>query len=187
MQGILLAAGHGRRFDPAGRKDKLLQPLDDGHSVLVHSARALLAGVGNCLAVIRPEQIEHRELLEGLGCTVVVSPAAAAGMGVSLALAVQASAAARGWIIALADMPWIEPTLIARVAAAVDADDVVAAPCHQGRRGHPVAFGRNWQAALAALSGDQGARQILRAATVRCIEPASAAVLRDIDRPEDLP
>jgi molybdenum cofactor cytidylyltransferase len=37
--GILLAAGRGRRFDPAGLRNKLLQPLADGEPVVVASAR----------------------------------------------------------------------------------------------------------------------------------------------------
>ena len=40
-QGILLAAGYGRRFDPEGRQDKLLASMADGRPVLWHSARAL--------------------------------------------------------------------------------------------------------------------------------------------------
>lgn len=186
IQGILLAAGCGRRFDPDGNKDKLLQTLADGHSVLWHSASALLAAVGNCLAVIRPEQLAHRQLLEQLGCEVLVNAAAADGMGTSLSLAVRASAEADCWVVALADMPWIEPTISARVAAAVDGADVVAAPFCQSQRGHPVAFGRNWLSALVSLSGDQGARQLLRTIEIRRVEPAPPSVLRDVDLPADL-
>ena len=53
--GILLAAGRGRRFDPSGHRNKLLQPLAGGDAVVVASARALLAVVPNVIAVVRAE------------------------------------------------------------------------------------------------------------------------------------
>ncbi|HEV7816123.1 MAG TPA: nucleotidyltransferase family protein, partial [Janthinobacterium sp.] len=37
--GILLAAGRGRRFDPSGLQNKLLQPLAQGEPVVAASAR----------------------------------------------------------------------------------------------------------------------------------------------------
>ncbi|HEY7776275.1 MAG TPA: nucleotidyltransferase family protein, partial [Kineobactrum sp.] len=58
----------------------------------------------------------------------------------------------------------------------------------QGRRGHPVAFGRAWFGALASLSGDRGARALIQANPGKCRELAVAdpGILLDIDRPSDL-
>lgn len=39
LTGILLAAGRGRRFDPAGIHNKLLQRLPGGELVVAASAR----------------------------------------------------------------------------------------------------------------------------------------------------
>ena len=46
-------------------------------------------------------------------------PRAQEGMGASLACGVMASPDASGWIVALADMPWIRPATIQSVAAAL--------------------------------------------------------------------
>lgn len=186
VQAILLAAGLGRRFDPSGRRDKLLQDLGDGRTVLWHSASKLRTALGNCMAVIRPGQHERRRILEDAGCCVIESEAAREGMGAALAAAVKASAAAGGWLVALADMPWLPQELIRRVAAAVDTPDTVAAPWCNGRRGHPVAFGAAWRQRLAGLEGDLGARELLARVCVRRIEPAPPEVLRDVDVPGDL-
>lgn len=185
-QGILLAAGLGRRFDPAGQRDKLLQPLADGRPLLWHSARHLCAALPGSIAVIRPDQSARRSVLEDAGCTVLVSDAAEEGMGTALAAAVVASCDANGWLVALGDMPWLEPALIREVGTALDRPDVVAAPYHQGRRGHPVAFGRAWGAQLAQLVGDTGARRLLQTADIRCVACATADILRDVDLPADL-
>lgn len=187
MQGILLAAGFGRRFDPSGRDSKLLAPLPDGRSVATHAAAALCAALPGSLAVIRPGQPALAAQLRDAGCRIIESAAAEGGMGHALADAVRASGGADGWLVALADMPWLDPELIRAVAAAVRMPDDIAAATFAGRRGHPVAFGAAHRTTLCALKGDQGARELLRNGALHRVDSPDDTVLRDIDRPEDLP
>jgi molybdenum cofactor cytidylyltransferase len=186
MQGILLAAGCGSRFDARGARDKLLVPLADGQPVLVHAARAMVAALPGTLAVVRPGQAARERVLHAAGCQVLVSPAAEAGMGAALADAVRARADAGPWVVSLGDMPCIPAALVAAVAAAIEGPQDIAAAFHQGRRGHPVAFGCGWGAELMALTGDQGARTLLARAKLRPVDWPEADILRDVDRPEDL-
>lgn len=65
--------------------------------------------------------------------------------------------------------------------------DRVAALAIECRSGHPVAFGARWAPELAALSGDRGARDLLRGTGLRLIDTGTPDVLRDIDLPSDLP
>lgn len=186
-QGILLAAGYGRRFDPDGRQDKLLAPLADGRPVLWHSARALAEALPGCLAVIRPGQPARARWLREAGCRVLEAPAAEAGMGHALAAAVAASAEADGWVVALADMPWLPAAAIRAVASRITTPSIVSAPRHAGQRGHPVGFGRAWGAQLMALEGDQGARALLAGTTMTVFDWGDGGVLRDVDTRGDLP
>lgn len=186
MRGILLAAGYGRRFDPKGVQDKLLAPLADGRPVLWHAARALCTALPASLAVLRPGQAERAYWLRDAGCEVLESAAAEQGMGSALAAAVAASTDADGWVVALADMPWLPAEAVAAVAAAIDHPERVAAPMHDGRRGHPVGFGAAWGAKLMTLAGDSGARELLRDAEILPIDTADPGVLRDVDTPADL-
>lgn len=186
IRGILLAAGYGRRFDPAGRDDKLLAPLADGRPVLWHSAHALCTALPGCLAVVRPGCAERVHWLAEAGCEVLACNEAELGMGSALAHAVRASTTAAGWVVALADMPWLPPSVITAVAAAIDAPECVVAPSCDGRRGHPVGFGRGWGPRLAALTGDTGARELLHDARIRLIATAERGVLRDVDTRDDL-
>jgi molybdenum cofactor cytidylyltransferase len=138
--------------------------------------------------VVNGEDPALATLLEQAGLRVTVCPRAAEGMGASLAWGVARSPEADGWLIALADMPWILPETIRAVAAGVSAPHLIAAPTHQERRGHPVAFGRDYGKALMGLSGDEGARRLLAsfAAAMVLLPSEDPGVLRDVDVREQI-
>jgi molybdenum cofactor cytidylyltransferase len=108
------------------------------------------------------------------------------GTGASIACAVRATPWARGWIVALADMPAIEPDTVQAVRAALLAGAESAAPFHRGRRGHPVGFGAACRAELAALDGDEGARAVLARHPPARLEVDDPGILFDVDTPADL-
>lgn len=184
IAGILLAAGAGTRFGG----DKLLFPLADGTPIGVQAARNLLGGVDHALAVLRPSDRQLAYLLEEEGLGVVFCPDAQDGMGTSLAFGVAAAEYANGWLIALADMPFIRNDTISGIAGLLRAGAPIAAPQHQGRRGHPVGFARGFFNHLAQLSGDHGARALLaaRAGQIQVLECEDPGIVTDIDMPTDL-
>ena len=179
--GILLAAGKGRRFGG----DKRLHPLADGTPMVVAAARALSAALPRTLAVVR-EADEVAQRLAREGVEVICCPAAAGGMGHSIACGVAASAEADGWLIALGDMPWVRPESIAAVAAALHQGAPVARPIYAGQCGHPVGFGAAFGQGLQRLEGDQGARHLLRSAPITEVPCPDPGVIWDIDQPQDL-
>lgn len=184
--GILLAAGRGKRFDPSGVQNKLLQLLPGGDAVVAASARHLLAALPRVIAVVRPDDERVAALLGGLGCEVKVCADADTGMAASLVHAVQYSRGAPGWLVALGDMPHVQPATIARLAAAIAAGARIAAPVYRGQRGNPVAFSPYYLDLLLALDGDQGARSILRSHPLTELAVDDAGILHDIDTPADL-
>jgi len=184
--GILLAAGFGRRFDVAGKRNKLLEVLPGGRTVAWRSARTLAAALPESIAVIRPGNPALAEELRRGGCRVVEAPEAEAGMGAALRAAVAATPDARGWVVALADMPWLPMELIRAVALTITSPDTIAAPWRNGQRGHPVGFGAAWRDALLALDGDEGARALLKDQPVTRILTEEEGAFRDIDTPADL-
>ena len=184
--GILLAAGSSERFGG----DKLVAPLprasDDveaGTPIGVAACRHLVGAVPETVAVVRSGDRALADLLRQAGARVVECERAEEGMGASLACGVQATSTADGWLIALADMPWIRPATIAMLVSALRQGADIVAPSFSGERGHPVGFARRHYAALAALSGDQGARAIVIAnrATQQLLATDDAGVVRDID------
>ncbi|QGZ41064.1 molybdenum cofactor cytidylyltransferase [Pseudoduganella flava] len=184
--GILLAAGRGRRFDPLGQRNKLLQPVDGGEAVVAASARHLLAALPHVVAVVRPDDDAVAAQLAALGCNVTVCGAADSGMAASLVHGLRQAPDAQGWLVALGDMPRVRPATIAALALAVEQGADIAVPVYQEQRGNPVAFGRRHLPQLLALTGDQGARGIVRNQTVNEVAVDDPGILLDVDTPLDL-
>ena len=189
IRGVLLAAGYSTRFG----SNKLLHPLpagspDAGVPIALAAARRFVEALPDSIAVIRPRAQRLGKLLRDAGCTIVVCKNAAEGMGVSLAEGVRAAADARGWVVALADMPFLRPETIRVVAKALAEGAAIAAPAYRGERGHPVGFARRFFDELSALRGDAGAREILRKHpdSIALYDVDDRGVLRDIDEPSDL-
>lgn len=182
VAGILLCGGASRRFGA----NKLL--AGDEPIALV-AARNLHAGAGNVLAVLPLGDAALRSLLEAAGCRILETDRAARGMGASLAAAIEASASADGWIVALGDMPLVRPATIAAVKASLERGAILAAPCDAGgRRGHPVGFSSALRGELLALDGDVGARDVVsrHGTSLKRVETDDPGIFIDIDTPADL-
>ena len=182
---ILLAAGSASRFG----SDKLLHALPHEVPIAVQAARHLQAVFGKEIhVVVRPEARELADKLRTEGCKLVECANAAEGMGASLACAVQAAGEAEGFVVALADMPFIRSSTIAAVRDALASGAPLAAPYFRARRGHPVGISAQFRHELAALKGDEGARKIISAneKSLLKIPVGDPGVLRDIDTPGDL-
>lgn len=182
--GILLAAGSASRFGAP----KLLHPLPDGVTVGVAAASALVRAVPNSIAVVQPGDHVLIDAFEQIGMQVVVNPRADEGMGTSLAAGVDATSNADGWLVALADMPWVQPATITALVDRLKHGASMVAPVYQGRRGHPVGFSAHWQQPLRGLSGDKGARGLIanHPDELELLTTDDAGVFKDIDHPRDL-
>lgn len=187
--GILLAAGVGRRFDPSGVRNKLTQRLSNGASVAGQSARQLRQVLDNVLIVVADQRMA--EQLAPSGCQLLLCPVASQGMGASLAFAVAHLTAqqpdCRGLLVALADMPFLLPSTLHKLLAALVAGADIVQPVYQQQSGNPVGFASRHFAALQSLHGDIGARHLLREFPVERIEVDDPGILRDIDLVTDLP
>jgi molybdenum cofactor cytidylyltransferase len=185
IAGLLLAAGFSRRF---GAANKLAQPVADGRAMGLVAAEHLLAAIPYSIAVIRPDEHELAELFTAAGLQVV--RCAQPQMADSLAAAVNyvTDAAVTGLVIALADMPFIQPSSYARIVHKLEQGAQIVMPIYQGQRGHPVGFAASFKAELANLHGDSGARALIQQypQALHLLEVDDPGILIDIDTVDEL-
>ncbi|OYV01805.1 MAG: molybdopterin-guanine dinucleotide biosynthesis protein MobA [Burkholderiales bacterium PBB5] len=178
---VVLAAGRGSRF--GGPLHKLAQSLG--------SASVLGQTIRHAIETRLPVVVAAEAARWGARRDVVVLPevgsagAGPLGMGYSIAAGVAARANAAGWLVLPGDMPMVRPATLMAVAAALDQHPVAFAQ-HQGRRGHPVAFGAELFSELAQLTGDEGARRVMARYPSVGVEVDDPGVLLDVDTQSDL-
>jgi molybdenum cofactor cytidylyltransferase len=184
ITGVLLAAGQSNRFG----SNKMLYPLASGEPMAVACARTLIGVLPECVAIVRPQDTELALLLGKQGFNIVENPRPQDGIGSSIACAVSSVADAAGWVFALADMPFIKPAVIKRVVSNLEQGATVSAPVYEGRRGHPVGFSHTMYNSLKALSGDEGAKRLIRNPSPGMIlfQTDEKGVIEDIDSLQDL-
>jgi molybdenum cofactor cytidylyltransferase len=179
---IILAAGFSSRLPG---ENKLLRQRG-GRPLLAHAKETVSSlGLAQIIEVAGGASDAIGSMLPH-SAELIVNPEAAEGMGSSLACGARMLAPSlRGVFVTLGDMPFIEADDYRKLAEAfTDAPDTaVCVPCHQGRRGHPVLFGRAHFSALTSLTGDQGARSLLIKPGARLVEvgDCSSGCLIELD------
>lgn len=188
VTGIVLAAGLGRRFDPSGQRLKLLALMGDGKTMVRRVCETALSVLDEVLLVCDVHEQSLRQELSDLPVRFIPAPEAIRGMGVSLKAGVQAVIPQYGYVVLLADMPWLRPSSVAAVAQAVQDGAGIVRPVFNGQPGNPVGFGLEWREQLLALADEQGARDLLQAnkGQTLFVPLVDEGILRDVDIPSDL-
>ena len=185
---VVLAAGGSSRM---GGRNKLLERID-GVPVVAHVVQvALDAGSDPVVVVTGHQAREVREALRDNRVELASNARWREGMSTSLAAGLDVlEGVVDGALICLGDMPRVTvDDLRALMLAFRGAADSAPAyvPVHDGRQGNPVLWRSDWFSELRALSGDRGAKAVLRGLGERIVRiPASAGVLVDADTPDAL-
>ncbi|PSP71167.1 nucleotidyltransferase family protein [Halobacteriales archaeon QH_8_67_27] len=193
VAGVLLAAGTSSRF---GEANKLLA-THDGDPLVRHAARTLLdAGVDPVVVVVGHEADRVVDALDGLDVTFVCNPDYRQGQATSVRAGIDAVRdrgdaydAPDAAVVALGDMPFVDPETVGTlvVAYAAGVGDALAA-AYEGTRGNPVLFDRRFFGDLTDVSGDVGGRAILLESDDSArVAVSDSGVRRDVDERSDLP
>jgi len=91
--------------------------------------------------------------------------------------------------IALGDMPWVSTgTVDTLVNAYRRGVSLLVVAAHEGQRGNPVLFDGAYFDQLIDVDGDTGGRRlVVKSDETVAIETDDSGVLRDVDRPTDMP
>lgn len=179
---LLLAAGASTRM--RGR-DKLLE-LIDGETLLHRAARTARDSQANTVHVVTIE--ERIPSLASLEVDIITTPENQP-MSSSLTAGI-AKIECDAVVIALADMPDLTSMHYNLLISAFDPaepDKIHRATSEDGQAGHPVLFPKRYFDELQKISGDQGARSVIKnyAQHVHNVKTTGQAAICDLDTPED--
>ncbi|ALL39809.1 nucleotidyltransferase family protein [Serratia marcescens] len=186
---VITAAGRGERFIQAGGQGNKLNAgfadaAGERRSLFEHTLCQALASGLPVQVVTRPDNLPV--LAACAANQVPVTLLASAGLGDSIAAGVAATPHWQGWLIHLADMPFVGADVFRQVADALRQHPIVR-PCYAQQPGHPVGFSALLRKPLCQLRGDNGARELLQGAAVHLLPLEHPGVVRDIDLPSQLP
>ena len=184
---VILAAGASRRM---GSPKQLIEI--DGRPLLVRAIEsALAAPVWPVVVVLGANAVAIRPVIGHLPVLVIENPAWSEGMAASIREGVatlrQFSRTLDAAVLALCDQPGFSAATVESLLAAHRATGrgIVAAR-YSGRLGAPALFAREHFAALTALTGEEGARDLLNADPARVAAVELPELARDLDNPADL-
>lgn len=181
LSGVLLAAGASRRL---GRPKQLL--VWQGESLVRRAARAALeAGVDELVVVTGAERDAVVAALAGLDVHLVWNERWAEGIGSSIAAGVRA-ASGGAVLLLLADQPGVDAALLSELIAGMQAGHARVACAYRGVLGVPALFSDpDDLLALRGLSGERGARDLLRHASKEVLAVPAEQAAHDIDDEAD--
>ena len=188
---VVLAAGMATRF---GRTKQLLEW--QGKPLVAHVAEVALAVCDRVLVIVGHEGKRVAGAVAHLPVEVVLNERFASGQGTSVAAGAAAlveksnKSKTCGLIgdafFMLADQPLVTPGLLEQLREARGLHRI-AIPRYQEKRGNPVLFDRSLLPRLCDASGDVGGRALFKKHhdDIAWLDVEDAAVLRDVDTPED--
>ena len=185
VTGVVLAAGSSRRL---GRPKQL---VDIGGAPLVRRTveAALASAVDDWIVVLGAAQDAVAEALHGLPVRLVINPRFAEGQSTSVVAGVtEVPSDAVAVVFVLGDQPMFAPGVIDQLVQRYgETRAEIVQPTYSGTPGNPVLVSTKLREGLLALTGDEGARPLLRqhAGAVERVE-VGGAVPSDVDTEEDV-
>jgi molybdenum cofactor cytidylyltransferase len=188
VDAAILAAGSSRRL---GRPKQAIEI--GGRPLLTRAAEAAIEAGCRQVLVILGDRARSLSALVPPGARRVVNPRYAEGMGSTIRVALdeigREEVPPDGLLLAVCDQPALDARILREVLETWDRTGrPYAAACTYGDTiGTPAVFAPEAFPELAAMSGDRGARGLLRRSADRVVRVSWPAGARDVDLPSDLP
>ncbi len=180
---IMLAAGYSKRFNA----DKRQASFNEGSTLLDATLANVPDSFTQRLLVLHPGDEALAEPYAA-SWSICIADRASEGMGFSLSAGIAQASEWPALLVALADMPYVQPETYRAIQQAMLKHRLVRPYC-QGRPGNPVGIHAEFYPALMQLDADQGARQLLQDNKDRVfqLECPDWGITQDVDTPASLP
>ncbi len=185
---VVLAAGSSRRM---GVENKLLKEID-GQAMVCHVVKAAKkSSAGMVIVVTGHQAAEIRSALKDMDVTFVHNAHFEEGLSTSVRTGIgHVPGDCSGALMVLGDMPNVSSDIMNTLINAFNSHDATAicAPTHNGKRGNPMVWPREFFPDMLDLTGDTGARKLAQRYNERVVEVAvkNDGIFLDVDTPDDL-
>jgi len=180
---LIMAAGGSSRLDSPK------QLLKWGNDYLINHVinTAFEAGVGPIKLVLGCRSEEVRKVLLNKDIAVLINPAWQNGMSSSIKAGIAAlDNDVDAVLIMLVDQPFVSVDLLRLLAVKIGEKEIeIAAPRVAGQQCNPVAFKRCLFPEMMDISGDRGAKALLKGRRVGWVDWPDERLALDIDSRED--
>lgn len=183
---IVLAAGKGERF---GRLKQLVKLNDEPVLRLVLRSVGEINWTLSPLLILGYQSERITNAVDTSGFRIIENDNWQQGLSTSVKTAVTAAPKdTSGYLFFLGDMPFISSHIISEVLDRAGSGASIVAPDFRGQRGFPVYLDRPWQENLMEISGDKGARELIRGHPDRLtlVSTEDRGVIMDLDEQSDL-
>jgi molybdenum cofactor cytidylyltransferase len=184
ISGVILAAGKSTRL---GRPKQLLEL--GGESILLHTVRnAMNSHLDQVVLVLGDSAFEIADAVGEQGQSLAINPDYELGQSTSLKLGLSTiDPEAEAVLFLLGDQPQVSAEIINAVISHFrKTGGIIVMPSYHGIRSNPVLFSRELFPEIAKVTGDQGARSVVRThfSEVHAVEIDADPPL-DVDTEED--
>lgn len=177
---LVMAAGNAARF----HANKLAAEFD-GKSLIRRALEAVPAKVFSAVTVVT-QYPEVAALAADFGFSHIYNERPEDGISRTIALGTQAMRDCDAIVYMVSDQPLLEQTSVERVVARwKENPSFIVGAAHNGKRGNPCIFPREFFNELLALEGDRGGSTVIRAHPDRLLTvEIGKAELTDVDTPQ---
>ena len=180
---IILAAGLARRFGGA----KMLHPISNGRAMLAQTISRYQNSFDLINVVYPKTDLDLAGFLNNQHVEALGIEDNSKGLSQSLITGINGNLDAKGWLIALGDMPYVQSQTIEQIKNEMKFNNIVI-PRFHSRVGNPIGFGRDFKEQLLMLRGDVGAKAITleNSISVVNVDVDDEGILLDIDYPSSI-
>jgi molybdenum cofactor cytidylyltransferase len=180
---VILASGASSRFG----KSKMLYELDQNVSILAKTITIYQAIFDQVHVVVKHDDKAVIELAEGQGASCIKNIKSDLGLSQSIIAGVKGTSPSKALLIALGDMPYVSVETICSLAQRASLTEIIVPRTGRGN-GNPIVFGVHFHQQLLALTGDMGAKPLLKrnASHIKFYDCQDQGIHVDIDRISDI-
>ena len=176
----------------ASQSSKLCHIMPNGKPMIINTIQVYQQVFADITVLVREDHAELISILSNLSMenqnvNTLINLEAHQGLSQSIVAGVKLKPTELGYVIGLADMPYLTENTLSSIAAKAHPNKIVI-PRRNKKNGHPVFIGAKFRSQLLTLKGDIGAKELIQEnpSSVEYVDCDDSGIHHDIDTLADI-